>query len=140
MWQKLTLKTELDARRELEIGSMQTRLLELRRAVRRLEVRIGIDTQPDAEGDEHGKEPSREEELAWHNQAPDPVLERYRAECLRRHDEMDELWRKRRALDEINPIGGLSEQRWREFDAQRAEMRRRLATAGLPSDDEAAPA
>jgi hypothetical protein len=86
------------------------------------------------------KEPTRDEELSRQIQGRDPVIERYRAEYLRFHDEMQELCRKRRALDAINPIGGLSEERWREFEAQRAETRRRLATAGLPSNDEAAPA
>jgi hypothetical protein len=85
------------------------------------------------------KEPTRDEDLSRQIR-PDPVLESYRAEFLRMHDEAEELWRKRRELDALNPIGGLSEQRWREFDAQREALRHRLATAGLPSDDEAAPA
>jgi hypothetical protein len=84
------------------------------------------------------KETTHDEEMSRRIQGRDPVVERDRAAYLRFHDEMGELWRKRRALDAINPIGGLSEERWREFEAQRAEMRRRLATAGLPSDHETA--
>jgi hypothetical protein len=86
------------------------------------------------------KEPTRDEELSRQIRGRDPVVERHRAEYLRMHDEMEELWRKRRELDAVNPIGGLSEERWREFDAERKALRRRLATAGLPVEDEAAPA
>jgi hypothetical protein len=124
--QELARNLELQARREVDLGTAQIDLLELHRAVRRLEGRVG------------GGE-ARAGELSRQIGAEDPV-ERFRAECLRMHDETEELWRKRRALDALNPMGGFSEQRWREFEAQRAEMRRRLATAGLPSDDEAAPA
>lgn len=86
------------------------------------------------------QESMRDEDLSRQTPARDPVVERYRAEYLRMHDEKEELWRKRRALDAINPIGGFTEERWREFDAERAALRRRLATAGLPPNDEAAPA
>ena len=86
------------------------------------------------------KEPMGDEDLSRQIRGRDPVVERYRAEYLRMHDAREELWRKRRALDAISPIGGLSEQRWREFEAERAALRRRLATAGLEPNDEAAPA
>ncbi len=72
--------------------------------------------------------------------AHDPVIERYRAEYLRINAEIEELWRKRRELDAVNPIGGFTEERWREFDVEREALRRRLATAGKPPGDEAAPA
>jgi len=86
------------------------------------------------------KELTRDEDLSGQIRGRDPVIERHRAEYLRMHDEMEELWRKRRELDALNPIGGLSEERWREFDAERQALRHRLATAALPPDDQAAPA
>jgi hypothetical protein len=134
--QELARDLERQARREVDLVTAQVDLLELRSALRRLEARVGIDPQPNTT--EAGEE-ARDEVLPRQIGAEDPV-ERFRAECLRMHDEAEELWRKRRALDAINPIGGLTEERWREFEAQRAEMRRRLVTAGLSSDDEAAPA
>lgn len=129
--QTLARKVALQAEQEVNLIAMQAELLELHGAVRRLEARVGI---------EKTAEPTFGEELSRQIGTHDPVLERYRAEYLRIHDEMDELWRKRRELDAVNPIGGLTEQRWREFDAERAALRRRLATAGLQPDDEAAPA
>jgi hypothetical protein len=53
-----------------------------------------------------------------------PEIERLRAECDRAEARMDEIRRKRRALDAVNPIGGLTESRWRELDAAREAVRR----------------
>jgi hypothetical protein len=55
MGQKLALNAELDTRQLVELDTAQTGLLELREAVRRLEARLGIDPQPNAEGGEDGK-------------------------------------------------------------------------------------
>jgi hypothetical protein len=125
--QRLARKVALQAEQDVRLVAMQIQLLELYRAVRRLEAQAGIADIGELPSDE---EPPRQ--IA----AEDPV-ERYRAECQRMNARTEELWRKRRALDALNPIGGFTEERWREFDAEREALRRRLTTAGLPSDDEA---
>lgn len=128
--QRLARKLALQAEQEVDLIAMQAELLELHGAVRRLEARFGI-----AETEES----TSDEALLRQIGIQDPV-ERYRAEYQRMNAKTEELWRKRRALDAINPIGGFTPERWREFDAEREALRRRLATAGRASNDEAAPA
>jgi hypothetical protein len=128
--ERLTREVALQAEQEVNLMAMQIQLLELHSAVRRLGARVGV---------EETEESSSHEELPRQMCAQDPV-ERYRAECQRMNAKTEELWQKRRALDAINPIGGLTEEHWREFDAEREAMRRRLATAGGASNDEAATA
>jgi hypothetical protein len=79
-------------------------------------------------------------ELSIDTRAEPPELDSFVAEYLRIQDRKEELYRKLRALDSVNPIGGLSESRWREFDAQRAARRRSIIEAAQRLNDEAAPA
>jgi hypothetical protein len=55
MGQKLALSAELDTRQLVELDATRTKLFELQDAIRRLEARVGIGGQPNAEGGEHGK-------------------------------------------------------------------------------------
>ena len=88
------------------------------------------------------EEPTRDsaQELAREIRAREAVWKVLDEEHERIDAEIEELWRKRRALDAINPIGGFTEERWRQFDEEREALRRRIEAARQLSNDEAAPA
>ena len=88
------------------------------------------------------EEPTRNsvQEMSREIRAREAVMKVLDAENKRIDAQIEELWRKRRALDAINPIGGFTEERWREIDAEREALRRRIEAARQLSDNEAAPA
>jgi chromosome segregation ATPase len=88
------------------------------------------------------EEPTRNsvQETSREIRAREAVMEVLDAENKRIDARIEELWRKRRALDAINPIGGFTEERWREIDAEREALRRRIEAARQLSDNEAASA
>ena len=55
MGQKLAINAELETRREAKLGNTEAQLQELRRMVKELEARFGVDPQPNTgAGGEHG--------------------------------------------------------------------------------------
>ena len=88
------------------------------------------------------QEPTRNslQEMSREIRAREAVMDLLDAENKRLDARIEELWRKRRALDAINPIGGFTEERWREIDAEKEALRRRIEAARQLVDNEAAPA
>jgi len=79
-------------------------------------------------------------EMSREIRAREAVMDLLDAENKRIDARIEELWRKRRALDAINPIGGFTEERWREIDAEKEALRRRIEAARQLTHNEAAPA